>query len=92
MSTISVRQSHNKTPEELRDLIRQLAIKLEDKYQLKSTWLNDDEVEVQRSGVKGRISLRPAEVKVDIKLGLMMGALKSTIQREISRSMAEKLG
>jgi putative polyhydroxyalkanoate system protein len=92
VSTISLRQSHNKTPEELRDLIRQLAIKLDDKYQLKSSWVNDDEVVVQRSGIKGRISLEPAEVRVEIKLGLMMGAFKSTIQSEIARSMAEKLG
>mgnify|MGYP003669024597 FL=1 len=66
MSTISLRQSHNKTPEELRDLIRQLAIKLDDKYQLKSSWVNDDELVVQRSGIKGRISLEPAEVRVEI--------------------------
>lgn len=91
MSTISLRQSHNKTPDELRDMIRQLAAKLEDKYQLKARWLNDDEVEVQRSGVKGRISLGSADVRVEIKLGLMMGTFKSTIQREISRAMAEKL-
>ncbi|MEX1667704.1 polyhydroxyalkanoic acid system family protein [Zhongshania guokunii] len=92
MSTISLRQSHNKDPEELRNLIKQLTVKLEEKYQLSSRWLNSDEVEVQRSGVKGLISLAPAEVRVEIKLGLMMTAFKSTIQSEISRSMAEKLG
>lgn len=92
MSTISLRQDHSKTSEELRDLIRQLAIKLEDKYQLKSSWVNDDELVVQRTGIKGRISLAPKEVRVEIKLGLMMSAFKATIQTEIARSMAEKLG
>ena len=91
MSNISLRQRHNKNPEELRELIRQMAVKLEERYQLSSRWLNNDELEVARSGVKGRITLGADEVKVDIKLGLMMGAFKSTIQNEISRSMAEKL-
>ncbi|MDF1691072.1 MAG: polyhydroxyalkanoic acid system family protein [Zhongshania sp.] len=92
MSTISLRQNHNKDPEELRNLIKQLTVKLEDKYQLTARWLNNDEVEVQRSGIKGLISLAPAEVRVEIKLGMLMRGFKSTIQSEISRSMAEKLG
>ncbi len=75
----------------MRTLIRQLAAKLEEKYQLKAHWLNDDEVEVQRTGVKGRISLVPSEVRVEIKLGLMMRAFKSILETEISRAMAEKL-
>lgn len=75
----------------MRDLIRQMAAKLEERYQLKSRWLNDDEMEVQRSGIKGRIVLGATEVKVDIKLGLMMGAFKSAIEKEIARSMTEKL-
>jgi putative polyhydroxyalkanoate system protein len=91
VSTISLRQSHNKSPGDMRDLIGQMAVKLEERYQLKSRWLNDDEMEVQRSGIKGRIVLGTTEVKVDIKLGLMMGAFKSTIEKEIARSMAEKL-
>ena len=91
MSTISLRQSHKKTPAEMRTMIRQLAAKLEEKYQLKAHWLNDDEVEVQRAGVKGRSSLVPSEVRVEIKLGLMMRAFKSTLETEISRAMAEKL-
>jgi putative polyhydroxyalkanoate system protein len=91
VSTISLRQSHNKSPDDMRDLIGQMAVKLEERYQLKSHWLNNDEMEVQRSGIKGRIVLGAAEVKVDIKLGLMMGAFKSIIEKEIARSMAEKL-
>ncbi|MFT6578511.1 MAG: putative polyhydroxyalkanoate system protein [Zhongshania sp.] len=91
MPNISLRQRHNKSPDELRELIKQMAATLEERYQLSSRWLNDDEVEVTRSGIKGRITLGAAEVKVDIKLGLMMAAFKSTIESEISRSMAKKL-
>jgi putative polyhydroxyalkanoate system protein len=91
VSKISLCQAHNKSPEELRDLIGQMAVKLEERYQLTSRWLGTNEVEVARSGINGRITLCDFEVKVDIKLGLMMGAFKSIIQREISRSMAEKL-
>ncbi|CAA0088163.1 Uncharacterised protein [Zhongshania aliphaticivorans] len=91
MSTISIRQQHNKSPEELRSLIEQMTVKLEQRYQLNTRWLSSNEVEVARSGIKGRISLGSDEVAVDIKLGLMMGAFKSTIQSEITRSMAEKL-
>jgi putative polyhydroxyalkanoate system protein len=91
VSKISIRQTHNKSPEELRDLIGQMSVKLEERYQLTSRWLSTNEVEVVRSGITGRITLGDYDVRVDIKLGLMMSAFKAIIHREISRSMAEKL-
>ncbi|MFT6552322.1 MAG: putative polyhydroxyalkanoate system protein [Zhongshania marina] len=91
MPNISLRQRHNKSPEELRELIKLMATKLEERYQLNARWLNNDAVEVARPGINGRITLGENEVRVEIKLGLMMSAFKSTIESEISRSMAEKL-
>lgn len=68
-----------------------MATKLEERYQLNARWLNNDAVVVARPGINGRITLGENEVRVEIKLGLMMSAFKSTIESEISRSMAEKL-
>ncbi|NKI17182.1 polyhydroxyalkanoic acid system protein [Spongiibacter sp. KMU-166] len=91
MSTIALSQRHSKNPDEVREMLNQLAEKLDQRYDLKSRWLSDSQLELQRSGVKGRLTLTGSEVKVEIKLGMLMSPFKSKIQDEISRAMAEKL-
>lgn len=91
MSTISVTQTHNKSVTEVRELVDSLAHKLNERYQLKSRWSGERQVELSRSGVNGTLEFDEQEVRVDIKLGLMMSAFKSMIRDEVERAMREKL-
>ncbi|GAB3374205.1 polyhydroxyalkanoic acid system family protein [Spongiibacter taiwanensis] len=91
MSTISVTQSHNKSVTEVRELVDSLAKKLDERYQLKSRWSGERQVELTRAGVNGTLEFDEQEVRVDIKLGLMMSAFKSVIRDEVERAMREKL-
>ncbi len=91
MSTISLSQNHNKDVEEVRAMVRELALKLDERYQLKSHWQDQDVLELHRQGIKGRLQIDPREVRVDIKLGLMMAAFKPLIRDELERALREKL-
>lgn len=91
MSTIALSQRHSKDPDEVRELLVQLAEKLDQRYDLKSRWVNDSQLELKRSGVSGQLTLSGDEVKVSIKLGMLMSPFKGKIQDEIARAMAEKL-
>lgn len=91
MSTISVTQPHNKSVTDVRELVESLAQKLDERYQLKSRWSGDRQVELTRSGVTGLLEFDDREVRVNIKLGLMMSAFKSVIRDEVERAMRDKL-
>lgn len=91
MSTISLNQSHNKSPEEIRALAERLTVALEERYQVHAEWRSDKEVLLKRHGVKGRLQLAEGEVRLELKLGLLMAPLKSRIESEIARTLAEKL-
>lgn len=91
MSTISIKQSHNKTLGEVRELADSLAKKLEERYQLTPNWVSDNAVELTRQGVTGLLEFDEHAVNVNIKLGLMMSALKSVISTEVERALREKL-
>lgn len=91
MSTISLSQAHNKSPQEVRELAERLAVTLEERYQVHSQWRGENEIIFKRHGVKGRLQLAEDEVHLELKLSLLMAPLKSRIEGEIARSLAEKL-
>ena len=91
MSTIALSQRHSKDPEQVREMLRQLAEKLDQRYDLKSRWVNDSQLELKRSGVSGQLTLTDSEVQVNIKLGMLMSPFKGKIRDEIAKAMAEKL-
>ncbi|WP_372860598.1 polyhydroxyalkanoic acid system family protein [Spongiibacter sp.] len=91
MSTISLSQRHSKSEADVREMLEALAKKLDERYQLKARWLSERELELKRSGIQGVLQLLEGEVKVDIRLGMVMKPFKSKIRDELSRAMAEKL-
>ncbi len=92
MSTISLSQRHSKSESDVREMLEGLAEKLGERYEMKHRWLSDRELELKRSGIQGVLQLLDGEVKVDIRLGMMMKPFKSKIRDELSKAMAEKLG
>ncbi len=91
MSEISINQPHNKSLDEIRELIYQVADKLEQRYELKAHWISDTELKLHRHGVTGMITLLEEEVVVRIKLGMMMRPLRGTIHKAVANAMSENL-
>lgn len=91
MSKISLSQRHTKSDEEVRDMLNGLADKLSSRFDMKTRWRSDRELEVKRSGIEGVLQLLDGEVRVDIQLGMMMKPFKSRIRDELAKAMEEKL-
>lgn len=91
MSTISISQNHAKSEDDVREMLESLAEKLKHEYDVTAQWLSDRELELKRSGIEGRLTMLSGEVKVDLRLGMLMSPFKSKIRDELSRAMAEKL-
>jgi putative polyhydroxyalkanoate system protein len=71
MSTINVREAHNKTPDEVKANLSQFE-EMFTKYRVKISWQGN---RAELNGpVTGFIMIHPAEVEVQIKLGMLARA------------------
>jgi putative polyhydroxyalkanoate system protein len=86
MADIAIKRAHHTTLAEARKMADKVAAKLEKDYQLKSTWAGDV-LNFARSGVNGTLAVTAKEMKIDIKLGFLMGAFKGPIQDAVEKNM-----
>lgn len=86
MADISIKRAHHGTHADARKMADKVAVKLEKDYQLKSTW-SGDVMNFARSGVNGTLLITAKELKIDIKLGFLAGAFKSTIQDAVEKNL-----
>lgn len=91
MSTIEIRHPHSLPPPQARQAVEDFAVKLGQRFGLDYRW-EGDVLHFKRSGVDGRISLLPGELHVNAKLGLLFAAMKGSIESEMRRVLAERLG
>ena len=86
MADISIKRAHHGTLADARKMADKVAVKLENDYQLKSTWAGDV-MNFARSGVNGTLAITAKELKIDIKLGFLAGAFKSTIADAVEKNL-----
>ncbi|MEJ6612479.1 MAG: polyhydroxyalkanoic acid system family protein [Porticoccus sp.] len=83
MSKILIEKNHNMDELQLQDLIERLGKKLKDKfggdYQLESNLAH-----YAYHGADAKISFDKSMVKVEVKLGLLMSAIRGKIELEIN--------
>lgn len=85
MPSIQIRREFTMPRAELRDQMEDLIANLREKWPLQCEWQSEDCLSFHYSGVKGRIEIGENEFEVNAELGMLMGALKSTIETEITR-------
>ena len=86
MAEISIKRAHHGNLADARKMAEKVAVKLEKDYQLKSTWAGDV-MNFARSGVNGTLAITAQELKIDIKLGFLAGAFKSTIADAVEKNL-----
>lgn len=91
MSHIDIRHPHSLAPAQAREAVQRLAETLAERFGVTYAWLGDD-LQFQRSGVDGRVSLEPGALHVTAKLGFLLGAMKGSIEHEIRRVLEERFG
>ena len=90
MSGIDIRHAHQVPLAQAREAVEQAIMTLGRRYGLDYRW-EGDTLHFVRPGVDGRIALAPGEVHVTAQLGLLLSAMKGTIESELVRLLAERL-
>ncbi|EXF43352.1 putative polyhydroxyalkanoic acid system protein [Pseudomonas sp. BAY1663] len=90
MAQIIVERSHSLGREAAREKAEQLAGRLAREYGVHCQW-QGDVLAVKRSGADGRIEVHADSVRVQLKLGLLLSAMGSSIQSQIERALDKAL-
>lgn len=90
MATLHIEHPTRFKKDEIREKLGEVMGKIEEKFNLKGSW-RGDEYTFTRSGVDGKAVISDGKVVVDIKLGLMLSALKGVIESEMKTKLREGL-
>ena len=82
MASISVSKRHQLTHKQAKRVAEKLASDLEERFGLAWRW-DGDHVRFERPGVNGSMLVGASDIRLDVKLGLLLTPLKSSIEREI---------
>ena len=83
MSDIIIRRKHNKTHSQARAVAEHMVGELKKELDLSYAW-EGDVLRFQRLGVSGELALEAQEIVLCIRLGLLLSALKPTVELEIN--------
>ena len=83
MARIHIKRQHELDHETVRSEVEGLAEKLADELSASYSW-KGDRLEFKRSGASGYLDVSGQQLEVDIKLGMLLTPLKSTIESKIN--------
>jgi putative polyhydroxyalkanoate system protein len=86
MSEISIRRRHSLPLAEARKAAEKVARQLEKDFDLAYEW-QGHVLHFSRSGVAGTLHVTGEEVRIDAKLGLLLGFLKGRIEAEVEDNL-----
>lgn len=86
MADISITQQHQLSQAAAREAAQKVADKLAGEFGLQCKW-EGDVLRFARSGVEGTLALGESQAALRIKLGMLMGAFRSTIEAKVAESM-----
>lgn len=86
MSEISIKRAHHSTLADAKKMAEKIAAKLEEQYQLQSSW-SGDTMNFTRSGLKGTLDVTVKELLIDVKLGFLMAAFKGPIHAAMEKNL-----
>jgi putative polyhydroxyalkanoate system protein len=91
MPSISISRSHALTHRNAKDAAERLAKDLAQRFGLAWNW-EGDHIRFERPGVSGRMHVGATTIRLDAKLGMLLGALKPAIEREIHAQLDHLTG
>jgi putative polyhydroxyalkanoate system protein len=90
MATISITRKHSLPHKKARGVAEKIAKDLNKRFDLEYEW-DGEHIDFARPGVTGRIHVGKDRIKLDVQLGLLLGMLKPTIEREIEAQLDKLL-
>lgn len=86
MPIIDIQRNHGLGLERARDVIEHIAAEMSRKFGIESVW-EGDTLRIRRAGVDGHIEVAADNVRVQARLGLMLGVFKARIEEEIRQQL-----
>lgn len=90
MATVDITREHTLGKETARERAQKLADKLAQKLDAKCSW-QGDELTFKRSGADGSILVSDDNVRVQVKLGLMLTPMAGMIRGEVEKALEKYL-
>jgi putative polyhydroxyalkanoate system protein len=91
MATITIDRTHGLPHDEARNLAAGLATDLAQRYGFAWHW-EDDDIRFQWSGVSGRLHIGPSQIRLDMKLGLLLAPFRSSIEQQVNAELDRLTG
>lgn len=91
MSTIRIAKRHHLTHKKAKEVAEKIAKDLKKRFSLEYAW-QGDHVDFERPGVSGRMLVGQDEIRLDVKLGLLLAMLKPALEKEIHAQLDGLIG
>ena len=88
---IDIHHAHTLPTDAARQAVEDVVTRLGRKYGLDYRW-EGDALHFVRPGVEGHIAVAPGQLRVTAKLGMLMSAMKGTIEEQLRRYLDEEFG
>ncbi len=90
MSDISLTRTHSLGLQGARTAAEKMVVRLQSQFGLSGKW-EGDTLHVNRPGVKGRLTVTATEMMLEITLGFLLSAMKSSIERAVQEEIDNAL-
>ncbi len=89
MTHIDIRRSHSVPLKDAKVRVERIAERIAERFDVDYGWKGNTLL-FTRSGVEGEIAVSGKDVRVFVRLGFLLFALKGSIEREIDRVIEEQ--
>lgn len=89
MTDIDIRRRHALPLKEAKARVERIAERIAERFDVDYGW-SGNTLQFTRSGVEGRIAVSAKDLHVAVRLGFLLFALKSSIEKEIDRVIDEQ--
>lgn len=91
MANIHITHDYTMPADELKTKLDTLASEMSSRYQLQCSWSGEDCMKFKRNGASGEIKINDGHLALSMKLGLMLGAFKPMIEKDIQKFVVENI-
>jgi putative polyhydroxyalkanoate system protein len=91
MAIIAIAKKHALSHKKAKEAAQKVAEDLNKRFDLDYTW-NGDCIDFTRPGLTGQLHILKDEVRLDCKLGFLLGTIKSAIEREVHKEFDNRFG
>ena len=87
MPKISISRNCSLPPTVIKQRLVDLGVKLQEKYQAKTSWDGDKTMNVKGPGVDGKLTLGEGKVDVNLDIGFLLSPMKGKIEEALTKEL-----